>query len=363
MTKIPRVGLGTGNLWKKERREAALFLREAFDKGLRFIDTAPAYGDGISETIIGEALKWVKPRREDYFIATKLDAHDMEGTKVRLALEASLKRLQTDYIDLYQIHWPSATIPIAETLFPIIDAYREGLVKNIGVCNFSLEKHRKANQILKSVGCPELFSTQLEYNLNNRLVEESVFPFCEAYHTNFIAYSPFDGGAFFKTLHPQLKSIAVDYYGVEVSDVVLAWLLRNPIVSVIPETHNMERLLSNLFCETFELSKEDCDEISKEYSSNVVSISASKIKVVLDGRDNRKVYTTVKEALENRLNLSPSPKELSKEILDGEILKPVKVRKAASGDTYELIEGRLRYWAYVIAFRDICMVPSIIVEN
>jgi diketogulonate reductase-like aldo/keto reductase len=362
MAKIPRVGLGTGNLWKVDRRDAAFFLREAFDVGLRFIDTAPAYGDGISESIVGDALKWVKPRRENYFIATKLDAHDLAGDRVRPALEASLKRLQTDYIDLYQIHWPSATIPIADTLFPIIDAYREGLVKNIGVCNFSLTKHRKANEILESVGCSDLLSAQLEYNLNNRLVEESVIPYCESHNTKLIAYSPFDGGAFFKSSHSILEQIAIDYE-VDASDVVLAWLLRNPVVSVIPETHDMNNLMDNLFDGVFELPQEEHDKISKAYSSSIVSIPASKIQVALDGRDNRKVYTTLQEALDNGLNLSPSPKELSKEILDGEILKPVKVRRAVSGDTYELIEGRLRYWAYVIAFKDICMVPSIIVEN
>jgi len=360
MNAIPRIGLGTGNLWKLTKREAVFFLKDAFSRGLSFIDTAPAYGKGISEEDIGEAIQGED--RDRIFIATKLDVHDLAKDKVTLALFDSLSRLQTDYIDLYQIHWPNPQIPLVDTLFPLIDAYRLGMIKRIGLCNFSLFQLKAANHILASLSCLPIQSLQLEYSLSNRLVEESVIPYCEESGTTFIAYSPFDGGAFLKRNHPILDKLGRKY-GVRATSIILAWMQRRSCVSVIPETHDIFNLSSNLNTQPFRLTDEEVILVNNQYTSSVLSIPASKIRVVLDGRDNRKVYTTLEEALENKLGLVPSPVDLSKEILEGDVLKPVKVRRSTVDGMYDLVNGRVRYWAYVIAFKDICMVPVVIVEE
>jgi diketogulonate reductase-like aldo/keto reductase len=314
----------------------------------------------VSESDIGEAMRGEE--REKIFLATKLDVHDLSKDRITFALAGSLSRLRTDYIDLYQIHWPNPQVPLVETLFPLIDAYRQGIIRRIGLCNFGTTQLKLSNEILASCNCPSIASLQLEYSLNNRLVEERVIPYCETHNTAFIAYSPFDGGAFLRGPHPELEKLA-KRYGVPVSSIVLAWMLRYPRVSAIPETHDMFNLTNNLNAHALRLSSEEVSLVNTLYTSSVISIPAAKIRVVLDGRDNRKVYTTLEEALENKLGLVPGPSDLAKEVLAGDILKPVKVRKSSVDGMYDLIEGRVRYWAYVIAFKDICMVPAVIVEK
>ncbi len=152
--KISKVGLGTwqiGSLywgWGKEfdRDQAIKLIRTALDCGINFIDTAESYGGGVSEITIGEAVKDV---REEVVIATKVSPIHLTYKGVKKALKRSLKRLDTKYIDLYQVHWPNPLIPIEETMRAMEELADEAKIRTIGVSNFSLNRLQRAREALK----------------------------------------------------------------------------------------------------------------------------------------------------------------------------------------------------------------------
>jgi aryl-alcohol dehydrogenase-like predicted oxidoreductase len=184
-------GRGWGNYHEREARRA---LEMCLEFGINFFDTAPVYGFGRSEQILGEVLSGV---RSEVLIATKCGLvwndrgqvrHDLSRGALRRDLEASLQRLNTDYIDLYQIHWPDRRTPLEETLDELISFQRAGVVRHIGVSNFS------AQQLQQACSLVDIASIQQLYNLLQRDAASDVFPVCRKKNLGFIAYSPLAQG-------------------------------------------------------------------------------------------------------------------------------------------------------------------------
>jgi aryl-alcohol dehydrogenase-like predicted oxidoreductase len=196
---VSRIGYGAwalgGRGWgNHNEREARLALEACLEKGINFFDTAPVYGFGRSEQIMGEVLSGVRP---DIVIGTKCGLvwndsgqvrHDLSRTALHLDLEASLKRLKTDYIDLYQIHWPDSRTPLEETMEELIGFQRSGIVRHIGVSNFS------AQQLQQAFSLAGIVSIQQLYNLLQRDNANDVLPVCRQKNLGFIAYSPLAQG-------------------------------------------------------------------------------------------------------------------------------------------------------------------------
>ena len=184
-------GRGWGNYHEREARRA---LEMCLEFGINFFDTAPVYGFGRSEQILGEVLSSV---RSEVLIATKCGLmwndsgqvrHDLSRAALRRDLEASLQRLNTDYIDLYQIHWPDRRTPLEETLDELSSFQRAGVVRHIGVSNFS------AQQLDQACELANIVSVQQLYNLLQRDAASDVFPVCREKNLGFIAYSPLAQG-------------------------------------------------------------------------------------------------------------------------------------------------------------------------
>jgi len=184
-------GRGWGNYNEREARRA---LEACLEHGINFFDTAPVYGFGRSEEVLGEALSAV---RSDVVIGSKCGLvwndsghvrHDLSRDALRRDLEASLKRLKTDYIDLYQIHWPDRRTPIEETIEELISFQRSGIVRHIGVSNFSKQ------QLQQACSCADIVSVQQLYNLLQRDAANDVLPVCRQKNLGFIAYSPLAQG-------------------------------------------------------------------------------------------------------------------------------------------------------------------------
>src|SRR3989344_1002305 len=172
--KISSIGLGTNfvaNIQKDEKKLMYL-MQKALDKSINFFDTAEVYHNGYSEILVGKAFKRM---RDKVVIATKFSSEHSSYKDVLKTAEGSLKRLQTDYIDLYQIHWPNPIVPFEETLRALGKLVRSGKVKHIGVSNFSL---RQLTQIRKLSELP-IVSLQTEYNLLERSIEHDLLPYCE----------------------------------------------------------------------------------------------------------------------------------------------------------------------------------------
>ena len=197
---VSTVGLGTNNFGRRlDEAASAKVVHAALDAGITLIDTADVYGAGESERHIGAALLG---RREQAIVATKFAAPMGEGTNdrggsrsyVTAALEASLRRLQTDYIDLYQMHFPDAGTPIEETLGALDDAVRAGKVRYLGSSNFSGWQVADADWTARSHGLNRFVSAQNGYSLVSRAVEREVIPACLRFGQGMIPYSPLAGG-------------------------------------------------------------------------------------------------------------------------------------------------------------------------
>ena len=189
------VGVGCNNFgWRTDAAGTAAVVDAALDAGINFFDTADIYGAGHSEEFLGKALKG---RREKAIIATKFGMKMGEGKEgarpeyIREALDASLKRLQIDRIDLYQIHCPDPGTPIVETMQALNDAVKAGKVREIGCSNFSAEQMRAA----RATPGPRYFvSVQNDYSLMKREAEADVLPECERAGVAFLPYFPLANG-------------------------------------------------------------------------------------------------------------------------------------------------------------------------
>jgi aryl-alcohol dehydrogenase-like predicted oxidoreductase len=194
------VGLGTNNFGRRiDYEESLAVIDAALDAGVTLIDTADTYGQGTSEEFIGRALEG---RRDRVHIATKFGSEMDERPEesrgrpeyVRWAVEGSLRRLRTDTIDVYQLHFPDSTTPIEETLGVLDELVHEGKVRWIGSSNFSVEQIDAAESVARELGLTRFVSAQNEYSLVEREVEADVLPACERLGIGVLPYFPLASG-------------------------------------------------------------------------------------------------------------------------------------------------------------------------
>jgi aryl-alcohol dehydrogenase-like predicted oxidoreductase len=184
--RVSRVALGTwamgGWMWGgTDERESVATIRAALDQGINLIDTAPVYGFGVSEEIVGKAVAQPGPRSRA-LIATKVGLEWREGKVYRNAtrqrimreIDDSLRRLRTDYIDIYQVHWPDPLVPIEETAEAMRALYEQGKIRAIGISNYSVAQMERFRQVAP------LHVLQPPYNLFERAIEAEILPYCRA---------------------------------------------------------------------------------------------------------------------------------------------------------------------------------------
>lgn len=362
-TRIPAIGQGCMGIGGYLSRDSASddaqirSLRLGIELGMNFIDTAEAYGNGHSEELVGHAIRGM---RDNVFIATKFSPEHNSFENVLKSAEASLQRLQTDYIDLYQVHWPNPRVPISETMRAMSRLLGEGKIKYVGVSNFSLKELKEAQAALPE---NEIVSIQVEYNLFDRSIESGILPYCEGESMTTIAYSPLDQGKVAGARRIKTLQDIADKYGKTPAQITLNWLISHSSVIAIPKAAKTEHIKENASAADFKLAEEDFTEIGRVFAQEPVRVPTDRICVVPGGQGNRPVYRTVEEALKNRLGFVPSPAELAQDIRKGNVLKPVRVIKSADKTgryDYDLVEGRVRYWAWVIAYNGEKPVPVLL---
>jgi aryl-alcohol dehydrogenase-like predicted oxidoreductase len=348
--KVSVIGLGTGyggNMARisKYNDSHVRTIQFSIDLGITFIDTAEEYGMGEAEIAIGKAISNVRDR---VFISTKVSAENLNYKNIIKSVEGSLKRLNTDYIDLYQNHWLNPLIPFEETLKAMDKLIQDGKIRYVGLCNVTLNELIKAKEYLTS---DLLHFVQLEYNLVDREIEQAILPFCAKENIFIVAYSPLLQGSICRNQNKKriLKDIAKKYRK-SISQIVLNWIIEKNQMIAIANTNNLDHLKENSESANFELSKSDLSIIDKTFLPNYIHIPAGQIHTHPTKEQESNDYRSIKDALENRSNMVPSPKELANDIMNGQKIKPIKIKKCISNNSkYDLIEGRLRYWAWVIA--------------
>ncbi len=199
---VPSLGLGGNNFGRRcDQAQTRLVVDAALEVGMNLIDTADVYNKGASETLLGEALKG---RRHDVILATKVGV-TRSGTPtpslgggsrkhIMHAIDASLRRLQTDYIDLYTLHFPDPMTPIDETMSALDQVVRDGKVRYLGTSNFAGWQIVEADWIARTRRTSQFISAQNSYSLVNRMVESEVAPACLAYGIGLVAYHPLAQG-------------------------------------------------------------------------------------------------------------------------------------------------------------------------
>jgi aryl-alcohol dehydrogenase-like predicted oxidoreductase len=207
--KVSRVALGTwamgGWMWGgTDTRESIATIHAALTQGINLIDTAPVYGFGVSEEIVGAALDGV---RTQAVIATKTGLEWRDGqvyrnaTRARIMqeVEDSLRRLRTDYIDIYQVHWPDPLVPVEETAEAMRLLYEQGKIRAVGVSNFSVDQMERFRRVAP------LHVLQSPYNLFERAIETEVLPYCRANHIVTLGYGALCRGLLSGRMRPDTK--------------------------------------------------------------------------------------------------------------------------------------------------------------
>ncbi len=247
--KVPVLGVGTWRMGERKGERAAevAAIKLALDLGIRLVDTAEMYGEGGAEEMLSEALAG---RRDEIFLVSKVYPHNASRNGVLAACERSLKRLKTDRLDLYLLHWPGS-VPIEETIGAFETLVKGGKIKSWGVSNFD------AGQMAALARAPDggnCASNQVLYHLGSRGVEWKLLDDCRKSNVMVMAYSPLGQGPLLRK--PALKAIA-DKHGVEPAAIALAWVLRHPGVITIPKAVKAEHVKANMKALDVKLDAED----------------------------------------------------------------------------------------------------------
>lgn len=292
-----------------DRKDALQAIKTSLDAGVTSIDTAPAYGQGLSEEIVGEAIKGLQrdkiqiltkfglrwdTKQGEFFFSSKdnhgnsINMHKYAGRDgIIKECEDSLRRLGTDYIDLYQIHWHDSTTPISETMEAVLRLQEQGKIRAAGVCNYTASQMREAEKTIS------LASNQVPYSMVLRNIEQELVPYCIANNKGIIAYSPLQRGlltgkirpghqfsegdsregsrfytpeairkvnAFLDELRPLAKS-----KGASLAQLVLRWTIEQPGITVaLAGARNAEQAAQNAKAVEVRLTKEEIGGINEK---------------------------------------------------------------------------------------------------
>ncbi|WP_336329856.1 aldo/keto reductase [Haloarcula sp. CGMCC 1.2071] len=247
-TSVPALGLGTWQLTGQSCRET---VETALDMGYRHIDTAQAYGN---ERQVGLGMDAAAVDREDVFLTTKLDGSNRDERSVRRSTRESLNKLGTDYLDLLLIHWPNTPwmASLSETLGAMNDLVEEGLVRHIGVSNFSPSLLDKARDISSA----PIFTDQVQYH--PYWDQRKLLDYCRIHDVLLTAYSPLARGGVLDD--PALVQIG-NKYGKSPAQVALRWLVQQEGVAAIPKASSREHLEANMAVFDFELTDAEMERI------------------------------------------------------------------------------------------------------
>jgi diketogulonate reductase-like aldo/keto reductase len=246
---IPVLGQGTWQMAEKPARrvEEIKALRAGLDLGMTLIDTAEMYGDGAAEELVAEAIDG---RRDDVFLVSKVLPENSSRNGTIKACERSLKRLRTDTLDLYLLHWRGG-VPLSETVEAFDALVKAGKARSWGVSNFDVEDMQELMALPGGKACA---INQVLFNLSRRGIEQGLIPWSRKHNIPIMAYSPVEQGRLLSK--PALRKIA-DRLNATPAQVALAWVLAHPNICAIPKAGSVEHVKENHGALSVRLTKED----------------------------------------------------------------------------------------------------------
>jgi diketogulonate reductase-like aldo/keto reductase len=255
--KMPVLGQGTWGFGErgKGRAEAVAALRAGIDLGMTLIDTAEMYGEGGAEEIVGEAIAG---RRDEVFLVSKVYPHNASRKGAIAACERSLKRLATDRIDVYLLHWRGGE-KLADTIAAFETLQRDGKIGSYGVSNFDTDDMEELWQV---PGGSAATTNQVLYNLTRRGAEWDLLPWCREHGMPIMAYSPIEQGRMLGNV--ELKNLA-EKRGITSAQLALAWLLHQDGVVVIPKAGRLDHLRENAAALAVKLTKDDLAALDRAF--------------------------------------------------------------------------------------------------
>src|SRR5712691_4166347 len=257
--RVPALGQGTWNMGEdRGRREAEIAaLRLGVDLGMRLIDTSEMCADGGAEKVVGKAIAG---RRDEVFLVSKVLPEHATRRGTIAACERSLKRLATDRLDLYLLHWREEQVELADVLEAFTALLRAGKIRHWGVSNFDVGDMR---ELVGLPGGKAVAADQVMYNLNRRGIERDLLPWCRRRRVPVMAYSPLDEGRLLRSR--DLKRIA-QQLGASPSQVALAWLVGQNNVIAIPKSASEAHVRENFAALDLRLGKQDLAALDRAFA-------------------------------------------------------------------------------------------------
>ena len=257
---VPVIGQGTWNMERDGRAAAIAALRAGLELGMAHIDTAEMYGAGRVEELVGEAIAG---RRDQVFLVSKVLPENASRAGVRRACEASLRRLRTDRLDCYLLHWPGRH-PLPDTIAAFEELRREGKIRSWGVSNFDIDELERAAAI---AGAERIACNQVLYHLEERTIEHAVIPWCVARGIAVVGYSPFGSGRFpgARSRGGRVLAEIAAAHGATPRQVALAFLVRARGVFTIPKAGRATHAAENARAGELVLSADDVERLDAAF--------------------------------------------------------------------------------------------------
>jgi diketogulonate reductase-like aldo/keto reductase len=260
---IPKIGFGTwtiggqGSADQSSDERSMMALRSALELGYTHFDTAEGYASGHSEELVGRVIREMGVPRETLFITSKVSPDHLTYDDLLKSCEASLRRLEMDYLDLYLIHWPKTGMKLEETFQALNKLVQEGKVRHLGVSNFNLKLLKKSVALSET----PLLTNQVSYSIPDRTyVKNGVLEYCQQSDVLLTAYTPLKRRNI--KSNKILKDIA-QARGVTTEQVALVWLTMQPRVITIPMSFNPQHQRENIQAADLVLTDEEMEQLSK----------------------------------------------------------------------------------------------------
>ncbi|WJV55787.1 aldo/keto reductase [Prodigiosinella aquatilis] len=259
---VPAIGQGTWYMGEnpQQKAEEVRALRVGIEQGLRLIDTAEMYAEGGAEDVVGEAIRG---RRDQVYLVSKVYPHNAGGEKAITACERSLKRLQTEHIDLYLLHWRGG-IPLVDTIAAMEQLQQAGKIGHCGVSNLDVDDMQ---ELWSLNGGEQCITDQVLYHLASRGIEYDLLPWCQQRHVPVMAYCPLAQAGKLKCdllKAPTVKAVA-RRHGLSAAQVLLAWVIRQHGVIAIPKASSEVHVKENAKVLSVTLSTEDITLLDKAF--------------------------------------------------------------------------------------------------